>query len=194
MGRHKTSKKLVKEHIGRDELLGLLKSGIGLTMMLAFPNSQKIFKPLLSGQNTWNEYYPSSIHRHTMKLWRKGLVDVRESSDGYTVVITEKGRRDTLQYDLEAMTVETPTEWDGRWRMIFFDIPTTHKARNHFREKLLYMGFFCMQKSVYVYPYPCEKQIKFLREVYEMPHSVKYAVVESLENDEDLRRYFHVRR
>ena len=97
-----------------------------------------------------------------------------------------------LTYDIEQMAIERQDPWDGKWRMVFFDIPTGHEARNIFREKLISMGFFQMQKSVYVHPFPCTKQIRFLREVYEMPHDVKLAVIEHLENDDDLRHFFRL--
>lgn len=119
-------------------------------------------------------------------------MEVKETEAGYVVAITERGKRELLTYDIEQMAIERQNPWDGKWRMVFFDIPTGHEARNIFRENLISMGFFQMQKSVYVHPFPCTKQIKFLREVYEMPHSVKLATIEHLENDEDLRRFFRL--
>ena len=47
-----------------------------------------------------------------------------------------------------------------------------------------------MQKSVWVYPYPLEKEIKFLREILDVPHGVKLVTAEKIENDEDLRNWF----
>ena len=77
--------------------------------------------------------------------------------------------------------------------MVFFDIDTGHNMeRRVLRNKLKELGFFAMQKSVYVFPYPCNKEIQYLREVYEIPHSVKLALVENMENDDDLRRIFHL--
>lgn len=189
MGRRKRS--VPKEQITKDVLLNLLKAGAALAVAVTAPNALRVLKPLIE-QPKWDKYYPSSIERHTMKLWRKGLVEVKETEAGYVVAITERGKRELLTYDIEQMAIERQNPWDGKWRMVFFDIPTGHEARNIFRENLISMGFFQMQKSVYVHPFPCTKQIKFLREVYEMPHSVKLATIEHLENDEDLRRFFRL--
>ena len=50
--------------------------------------------------------------------------------------------------------------WDHKWRVIIFDIPTElHKERNRFRVKLKSLGFFMLQKSVFVLPYPCEEEL-----------------------------------
>lgn len=181
-----------KEHITRDTLLALLKAGAVLTVAFTAPNALRLLSPLVGEEKQWEQYYPSSIARHTLKLWRNGFVDVYETESGYVVKITEKGRTEILRYDLESMTIPKQEPWDRRWRMVFFDIPASHEARNIFRESLLSMGFFKMQKSVYVHPFPCRKQIQFLREVYDIPHSVKFATVDFLENDEDLRRFFRL--
>ena len=44
-----------------------------------------------------------------------------------------------------------------------------------------------------MYPYPCSKEIQFLREILKVPHEVKLATIEHLENDEDLREIFQLK-
>lgn len=189
-----TRKKTVlepKEHITRDILLNLLKTGLVLTVAVTAPGALVMFKPFMRKHEDFEEYYPSSVNRQLSKLWRKGFVDVEQGNDGYTVKISEKGRTEVLKYDVRAMKVPLPDRWDGKWRMVIFDIPKKEEfARAAFRHQLRAMGFFQMQMSVYVYPYPCAKQIQFLREVYNIPHSVKLATADMLENDEDLQKIF----
>lgn len=182
---------LPKDSITKEVLLSLLKAGLVLSVAMVAPNALRVLKPLGQKPKEWEEYYPSSIERVTLRLWRKGHVEVKEGRDGYTVVITEKGRSEVLKYDVEAMSIPRQKRWDGKWRMVFFDI-SEDKARQKFRETLRSMGFFPMQKSVYVQPFPCREQIEFLREVLSIPHYVKLATVESLENDADLRRFFRL--
>lgn len=44
--------------------------------------------------------------------------------------------------------------WDGKWRLIIFDIPETEKMkREELRGKLKDLGFACWQKSVYITPF-----------------------------------------
>ncbi len=181
-----------KEHITRDKVLALLKIGVVLAVAFTAPNALVAFAPFVRGHKEWEPYYPSSITRHTLKLWRKGYVDVKETKEGTVVVLSEKGKREVLRYDLENLSVPKQTPWDGKWRMVFFDVPTSHGSRNAFREYLKAMGFFLMQKSVYVHPYPCAREVKYVREVLDLPHEVKLATVSTLENDEDLRRFFRL--
>jgi DNA-binding transcriptional ArsR family regulator len=180
-----------RKHITKDILLSSLSEGIHLTVDMIEAHSVRYLLRRVYGASVWEEYYPSSISRHTTKLWRKGLVDVRQTKDGCVVVLTEKGKTEVLKYDIDNLSIPKQEPWDGKWRMVFFDIDTeSHATRNAFREHLKTMGFFQIQKSVYVHPYPCTKELQYLREVLEVPHSVKLATVEQIENDEDLQRYF----
>src|SRR3989344_4719597 len=50
--------------------------------------------------------------------------------------------------------------WDKKWRIVIFDIPQElHRERNRLRRKLKMMNFHMMQKSVFVFPYPCEEEL-----------------------------------
>lgn len=45
-------------------------------------------------------------------------------------------------------------KWDGKWRMVIFDIPEKEKRkRDELRRKLKDLGFACWQKSVYISPF-----------------------------------------
>lgn len=98
-----------------------------------------------------------------------------------------------MKFSLKDLSIKKPNSWDGKWRLIMFDISNNKKGKRDFlRKKLDEMGFYSMQESVYVYPYPCEKEIKFLREVLEIPHEVKMLRADRIENDEDLRKIFNL--
>lgn len=52
-------------------------------------------------------------------------------------------------------------KWDKKWRVLFFDIEETNRAvRDKFRETLRRLGFGQFQKSVYLSPFPIEKEMK----------------------------------
>lgn len=183
-----------KAHITQDIFLELLKAGVKLTVAFIAPNAVKMFRPETFPEekyNYWSKYYPSSINRHVYRLWRRGLVDIKDTSEGKTVTISDMGQKEILKFDIYNMEIPEQKHWDHRWRLVMFDISSDHvKKGREFRWKLKNMGFFQMQKSVYIYPYPCFKQLKYLREVYGIPHMVKLALCERLENDEDLRKIY----
>ena len=89
------------------------------------------------------------------------------------------------------MKIEKPKIWDGKWRIVIFDIPKHKKrARDALREKLKELGFYPFQKSVWVFPYPCEKEIQFLVELFDIWPYVNLIVAENISNDIKLRKHF----
>lgn len=188
----KEYKRVIKDTITSETFLELLKAGVALFVAFSAPGALKLFQG--SFKNTkWEEYYPSTIERKTFKLWRKGYVEIKETEGKTIVKLTEKGEAEIFNCSVKDLEINKPVIWDGKWRLVFFDIPEYKKSkRNVFQTKLKDLGFFPMQESVYVYPYPCEKEIKFLREVLEIPHDVKLIRADRIENDEDLRGVFEV--
>lgn len=67
--------------------------------------------------------------------------------------LTDKGD-DELAAILEQLPRDN-TSWDGKWRMIIFDIPESHRTvRQMFRLKLLDLGARMLQSSVWISPKP----------------------------------------
>src|SRR3989338_6355748 len=64
------------------------------------------------------------------------------------------------------------------------------QARNAMRWKLQKMGFFQLQKSVWVCPHPCEKEIQLVCEVFKINPFVNIVTAEQIYNDGNLKKYF----
>lgn len=127
------------------------------------------------------------------RLKNNQLVIIREKSDGkFIVELTEKGRKKVEEIQFENMEIKKTKIWDGKWRIIIFDIPEKQKkrARNALREKLQKLGFYQLQKSVWVCPYPCEKEIQFLCELFDISSFVNIITAEKIYDDIKLKRYF----
>ena len=151
----------------------------------------KSHQPLFFEQEYWKEYLASSVKDGVDKLLRKGRVEIRETNLGTEVKITDRGKIEVLKYRLSELVLQKPTEWDGKWRLVIFDVDETiRNKRDELRRWLIKLGLKLMQKSVWIYPYPLEEQIKFLREILETPHAVKLVTAEKIDNDHDLREWF----
>jgi phenylacetic acid degradation operon negative regulatory protein len=136
------------------------------------------------------EYFPSVVKQVANKLLRQGFVEKRETAEGLVVRITEKGKTKVLKYQLDKLA-PVKTRWDGVWRLVFFDIAEMERGRrDRLRKALRQLGMEQMQESVFVSPYDVFDQVKFLREVLDVPHGVKLAKVAWLENEEDLKEIF----
>lgn len=188
----KTTNELSKRRIKVKELLKLLGVGCVLVMVASgAPQALILLKPFIKKEKRWEEFYPHSLVKGTRRLLRKGLAEVKESKDGYVVELTEKGKSEILKYDFEEMEIKKLDKWDGKWRIVFFDIPNKFKTqRDVFAKKLKTLGFYPFQESVFVYPYDCVKELKFIREVLNIANFVKIGVLQNVENDEDLRKIF----
>jgi len=106
-----------------------------------------------------------SLYRDTISdpIKKKGLYNLKNRGlirfNGPKIRLTKKGqvwfRKSYLKYVRDFYP-----KWDRKWRIVIFDIPQElHKNRNCFRQKLKTMGFYMLQKSIFVFPYPCEEEI-----------------------------------
>lgn len=126
------------------------------------------------------------------RLWKafyamkqKGLFEYKgEDKNGYqTYQLTEKGVRDVRKFTLETLAIKRMAKWDRKWRLVIFDIPEKYKkARGALRDKLKEMNFYPLQKSSWVHPFPCEAEITFLKDVFNMHPFVEILTVENLRN------------
>ncbi len=139
-----------------------------------------------------DEYFPSVVERVGERLLREGYVEKRETAEGVVVKITEKGKRKMLLFKLEEMKPKQG-KWDRLWRMVFFDISEIDKnKRDQLRKYLKKLGLKQMQESVWVSPYKVEDEVKYLREVLEVPHGVKLGLLKEVENEKELKEWFEL--
>ncbi len=141
----------------------------------------------------WQSFNKKRLKQTIFRFRQQKYVEIREENNQYVVKITTKGLEKALSYKLEEMKINEPENWDGKWRIIIFDISDKKKRhRNLFQLKIKNMGFFQLQESIYVFPYPCFDQIEFLRQIFGVGFEVKYILANKIEDDENLRNYFRV--
>jgi len=90
--------------------------------------------------------------------------------------------------------IKLRNKWDGRWRIIIFDIPENRKfAREAIRRKLKFLNFFPLQKSVFIFPFRCEEEIKELVDFFRLGDFVEIILAESLGGREaQIRKKFNL--
>lgn len=171
------------------DILYLVASSGALGMMFAFPGTIPAFSSLILG----NKSYPRWRSKQAIsELNNRKMVTVEEQKDGrVTVKITKRGMIRALSYQLDGMRLVQPKRWDKKWRLVIFDIPEKWKAvRDLFRMRLVQMGLYQLQESVYISPYPCFEEIEFLRELYGISFKTQYLLVEKIEDDEFIKSRF----
>lgn len=124
-------------------------------------------------------------------LRQQGAIHVAKGNDGYIIRLTEKGKKRIPAIAYAQLALHPQETWDGMWRLVIFDIPNKHRwARECFRAKLKDMKFFKLQKSVFVTPYPCEKEIAFLAGLFHISSGVRVVAADTIGDDAHLRAHF----
>ncbi|KKT78467.1 hypothetical protein A2W48_00545 [Candidatus Giovannonibacteria bacterium RIFCSPHIGHO2_12_44_12] len=110
--------------------------------------------------------------------------------DNNRVLLTSKGKARWLSYKLKNLKLKQSKKWDGKWRMVLFDIPEAKKKiRDALRRKLKEIGFLEFQKSVFVYPYACRDEINFIINFFDISDLVYY-IETPISPDDFLRKSF----
>ena len=133
------------------------------------------------------------IARAAKRLQDDRLIILKELENGkFSVELSEKGKRKIKEIQFDGLTVKKPDFWDKKWRVVIFDIPDKYRRRSRdaLRDKLKEIGFCQLQKSVWVFPYPCENEIQFLCELFNITPFVNIIVAESIYDDIKLKKYF----
>ncbi len=117
---------------------------------------------------------------------------VKESNvDKY--VITQKGENKLQEILIDEVVIQSQKKWDGKWRLVIYDLPIRFKkARNAFRWKLKDLGFFQFQKSAWIYPYTCEKEILFVADFFGVRQHIEILEVNKLLHDKKLKAHFNL--
>ncbi|MEK7128557.1 MAG: hypothetical protein AAB933_03280 [Patescibacteria group bacterium] len=82
-------------------------------------------------------------------------------------------------------------KWDGKWRVVVFDVwENTRSKRDALRYEIKNFGFIQLQRSVWIYPYPCEEFIELLKSSLSFGKNIRYMVLEKLDHDDKLKKFF----
>src|ERR1035437_5363263 len=107
--------------------------------------------------------------------------------------LTPKGEARLRNIVIDDIKIKNPKKWDGKWRLVIYDLPIRFKkARNAFRWKLKDLGFFQFQKSVWIYPYPCEEEILFVADFFGVRKHIEILEVNKILDDSKLKAHFNL--
>ncbi len=125
---------------------------------------------------------------------RQKLIEYVYDKDGETIVkITKKGETKLRAFDIDLIKIKKPKKWDGKWRLVMFDIPMRFtKGREALRYHLRELNFFQFQKSAWIYPYPCEDEVIFITDFFGIGKHVEILTIESILRDESIKKHFHL--
>jgi len=109
--------------------------------------------------------------------------------------LTSAGHR-TLAFEQAKVALKNQKKkWDGRWRMVIFDIPERRRrVRIRLRAFMNEIGFVRLQDSVWVYPYDCEDFMALVKADLKIGKDVLYTIADTIEHDKNIRKHFRLER
>ena len=180
--------KYSRGELAKDILKGLALGGL-IVSSFALPNLPQIFN--LFGVDSSKDRF--KVRRSINKLQKKKLVVIYEKDGMDVVEITKEGEKKILKYKLEEMKILRPKKWDGKWRIIIFDIPEKFKkARNALSKKISDMEIYPLQKSVFVCPFSCRDEIDFIGEFFNVRKYIYYIEADKVGKDKTLRDFYNI--
>lgn len=159
-----------------------------IAVALMAPNVLALFDGKEQRQKEW--YFKKTLEN----LKHKGLLKQTKRDNKIVYELTNKGEELAAGYAFGETLIDKPSHWDGKWRLVISDIPEWRKAvREELRSSLAGLGFVPLQKSVWVFPYPCAEVIALVKKKYDVGKEILYLEVDLLENDHWLRDIFYLR-
>ena len=182
-------KKISRLGPNQQKIILLLVGGVGLGVART-PN--KYFRVIREVSKEWQKINKKQLEKAIYSLYKSKLIREYENPNGsLTMVLTDKGKKKAITFNIDNMEIKKPKKWDKKWRLVLFDIPEKHKpAREALRGALKRLSFHEYQKSVFIHPYECQKEIDFVIEYFDIRRFVRTLTAENLDNDIHLRKKF----
>lgn len=111
----------------------------------------------------WNYPLNKSALSQALKILREnGFIEFLGDEE-LIARLTDEGRAEAVWAKIRV----TNEPWDGKWRLVMFDIPEKRRiARDLLRSKLKQWGFTHLQKSVWVCKKNCTKPLRnFIKQI-----------------------------
>lgn len=134
-------------------------------------------------------------HQNFAYLKRHNYIHIETRRGQTYVVITRKGSARAKYHIWKEMLLQTinrPAQWDRKWRLILFDVPTEARLkRDAFRSLIRRLGAVQLQKSVWIFPFDCNREIDELRDFFDLSEEeVRVVQADSIGSDAKFRKHF----
>jgi phenylacetic acid degradation operon negative regulatory protein len=173
------------------KILLVLMGGVALGLS---SSPRQYFGTLRALQKDWRKINQQNFKRSIKRLADEKLVEEKILPDGsMKLVLTKKGKRQARILSLlgKSIKFKKPKRWDGKWRIVLFDIPEKDRVfRDILREHLKALKFYKLQYSVFMSPHPFEKQILELIEIYSAQPYVRVITAVKIDNQSAIKRHF----
>ena len=160
------------------------------------PGIFKIFESFREASSVPSEktYSKRQIENALNNLKKRKFVKIIKEKNGRVKIkLTNKGRKRILEMSLDSLKIKKLPKWDGKWRIVVFDIPVKQNpGREALRKKMKNLGFKQLQKSVWIIPWECEDEMLFIAEMYKVEKYVEIITADNILHEKEFRQVFQI--
>lgn len=185
--------KIIDRESNSGKIIRALGMGIGIAVALSNERTSYQITKALAKEIFGLNKKPKNIPYYFLRLRKQKLIDFKENGKFCKIILTENGKEVFLRFNYEELKIKNPKIWDRNFRVIVFDIPENKKsARDSLREKMKELGCIRFNDSVWVYPYPCQKEIDFIAHYWGIGKYVHFILARDITNRDLLERSFNL--
>lgn len=159
------------------------------TLTVVAPNALHLLSKVFSKRH--KRYYTTAEKHKKLAetfyyLKRSGFIRMQRTKRGWRFFLTNKGHKRLEGVKFENLRIPKPETWDASWWLVAADIPTkTNRiGADCLRNKLKQMGFYPLQRTLWLYPYdPCT-ELEFVVREYHVEHFVTVMQVRKLDTED----------
>jgi len=142
----------------------------------------------------WKKFDKKQLHKSLGNLKRSNFIIEKEDYDGSVIVLlSDKGKLRALDLRFKQLKSKKG-DWDGKWRMVFFDIPEKcRKGRDAIRYRLKMAEFYELRESVFIFPYDCEKEIRDFIKLFKLEKYIWFGVLDFIDGGEYIAGLFKLK-
>jgi len=140
------------------------------------PNVLQIMKGLSNSGEYRQRFSKSQIENKKQlissisSLKHRGYIRIEQKKSGLLLYLTEKGKKRLNKINWNNYRVGQKGKWNGHWWLVLADVPSAEFRYNEdaFRKKLKQMGFYRLQKSVWMYPFDPRAEIDYVSQYFDI--------------------------
>ncbi len=160
-------------------------------LALPFFSASSVYRVSAKKYEEERDIEKSNFTERVKYLKRRGMIKTFIEGKEKYYEITTKGLAKIDEYRIDNIKINHTSKWDGKWRLVVYDIPEKRKSsRDWLQNRLLELDFVKIQDSVYVFPFECTKEIATISSLLNISQYVLISISDIIQGEENIIEKF----
>jgi DNA-binding transcriptional regulator PaaX len=157
-------------------------------------SSPYFIRNLIRGIKNLKRYKKQKVYDTFYKLKKRGFIRIKNRGGQIYISLTKAGKKRAGWLQIDSLKIKKPREWDGKWRLVAFDISQPRLIyREALRGKLKELGFHQFQKSIWAHPYNCKDEINLIKRFFGFSdNELRFILADKIGDDTEFRKVFKI--